>query len=52
MCRQMYRLIDSSVYHTRWGFTPLVEAKRFRHEGVVDYLVKFLHNKCPLESLN
>eukprot|EP00095_Tigriopus_kingsejongensis_P012686 maker-scaffold22_size673200-snap-gene-4.21 protein:Tk12686 transcript:maker-scaffold22_size673200-snap-gene-4.21-mRNA-1 annotation:"hypothetical protein DAPPUDRAFT_320441" len=36
----------------RWGFTPVIEAKRFRHEKVVQYLLKYLEEHYPAKSDN
>ena len=33
----------------RWGFTPLVEAKRFQHDLVFRYLAKYIEDNFPAE---
>ena len=38
------------IVMTRWGFTPLVEAHRFRHTELVTHLMDIIRQRHP-ESL-
>ena len=31
----------------RWGFTPLIEAQRFEHSAVVEFLLDWLQERLP-----
>ena len=37
------------LFHCRWGFTPLEEAKRFQHDLVFRYLAKYVEDHYPVE---
>ena len=37
------------MFHYRWGFTPLEEAKRFQHDLVFRYLAKYVEDHYPVE---
>ena len=39
-------------FDNRWGFTPTLEARRFKHESVVQYLVQWMENKMAVEADN
>ena len=35
------------LYYCRWGFTPLIEAQRFHHKDVVDFLLSHVRENIP-----